>query len=62
MPYDITFMLNPQYETNECTYEQKQTNRNVEQACGCQEGEEGLGSEGLGSLGLADAVYCIHDG
>ena len=48
MPYDMDFMLNPQYETNERIYEQKQTNRNVEQACGCQEGEQGLGSEGLG--------------
>ena len=50
MPYDITYMLNPQYKTNEHIYEQKMTKINVEQTCGCQEGEEGLGSEGLGFL------------
>ena len=46
IPYDITYMWNLKYATNESIYKQKQTHRPRDQICGCQvggeEGEDGL--------------------
>ena len=40
IPYDITYMSNLKYGTNDPIYKQKQTRRHREQTYGCQ-GEEG---------------------
>ena len=50
MPYDITYMWNPKYDTNQL--KQKQTHRHREQTCVCQ---GAVGEEWTGSLGLAEA-------
>ena len=49
IPYDITYMWNLKYDTNE---------RYREQTCGWQGGEE-VGVGWIGSLGLADANHYI---
>ena len=49
IPYDITYMWNLKYNTNEQTYETK-TDSDREQTCGCQGGGE-WGKEGLGVWG-----------
>ena len=42
MPYEITCMWNLKYDTNDLFTKQKQTQRQREQTCGCQEvGHEG---------------------
>ena len=44
IPYDITYMQNLKYDTNELSTKQKQTHRHREQICGCQgEGRVGEG-------------------
>ena len=35
LPYDITYMWNLKYATNELITKQKQTHRHKEQTCGC---------------------------
>ena len=35
IPYDITYIWNIKYGTNEPIYKQKQTHRPREQTCGC---------------------------
>ena len=52
--YDITYIWNLKYDTNQHICETKQTHSYREQTCGCQGGggvEEGRN----GSLGLAEA-------
>ena len=51
--YDITYMWNLKYDTNELTVKQKQTQRHREQTCGCQ-GEGGGGGVGKDELGVWD--------
>ena len=47
IPYDITYMWNLKYNTNQHIYETKQTHRYREQICGCQgEGWVGEGRNG----------------
>ena len=58
IPYDITYMWNLKYNTNELTMKQKETYRHREQICGGQEGG-GVGEGWSGSLGLADANFYI---
>ena len=57
IPYDITYIWNIVYSTNE-HFHRKETHG--EQTCGCQGG--GRGSGRTGSLGLIDANYCIWSG
>ena len=57
IPYDITYMWNLKYDTNEITYK---TDSQRQQTCGCQEG--GLVAEWIGSLGVADVKYYILNG
>ena len=45
MPYDITYMWNLKYDTDE-SMKQEQTHRHREQTGGCQGG--GVGRDGLG--------------
>ena len=45
IPYDVTYMWNLKYDTNEPIY--KTEHRHREQTCGCQ-GVGGWGREGLG--------------
>ena len=40
IPYDITYMQNLNYSTNDLSIEQKQTHRHREQTCGSQGGVE----------------------
>ena len=56
IPYDITYMWNLKYDTNETT---KQTHRHREQTCGWLPRGRGGGEGWSGSLGLADANYYI---
>ena len=58
IPYDITYMWNLKYDTNELFTKQKQTHRHREQTCGCQGGLR-VGEGWIGSFGLADANYYI---
>ena len=55
MLYDITYMWNLKYDTNELMYETEQTHRRRKQTCGCGGGGEGEGWSG--SLGLEGANY-----
>ena len=48
--YDITYMWNLKYDTDELMYKQKHTQRHGEQTCGYQ-GGEGVGEGWSGSLG-----------
>ena len=57
MPYDITYMWNLKYGTNEPSMEQKQTHQHGDQTCDCH--GEGKGVRWTGSLGLVDANYHI---
>ena len=50
IPYDITYMWNLKYGTNEPIYKTKQTYRHREQTCGCQ-GGRGREWDGLGVWG-----------
>ena len=43
IPYDITYMWNLKYDTNELSMKQKQTHRHRKQTCGCQGGKGGGG-------------------
>ena len=54
IPYDITYMWNLKYDTNERIYETKNSHKYREQTCGCQGGGV-VGEGGTGSLGLVDA-------
>ena len=47
IPYDITYMWDLKYDTNEHIYENRNIHRYREQTCGCQGGGE-WGTEGLG--------------
>ena len=58
IPYDITYMWNLKYDTNEVIYETDFRQR--QQTCGCQEG--GLVAEWIGNLGVADAKCYILNG
>ena len=59
MPYDITYIWNLIYGTNE-HFHRKESHGNGEQTCGCQ-GEEG-GSGMAWESGLIDADYCLWNG
>ena len=59
IPYDITYIWNLIYGTNEPFY-RKETHGLGEQTCGCQGEGEGVGW--TGNLGLIDANYCIWNG
>ena len=43
IPYDIIFMWNLKYDTNEPIYETKQNHEHWEQIGGCKDGVEGWG-------------------
>ena len=58
VPYDITYMWNLKYNTNELIYE---TDTNKKHTCACQ-GGSGMGEGQTGSLGLPDANYYIKNG
>ena len=52
IPYDITYMGNLKYGTDEPIYRLKKPNRRGQQTCGCQGGErQGRGQDGLGVWG-----------
>ena len=55
IPRDTTCMLNLKYGTNELIYE-TETDRHIEQICGCQVGDSG---GWIRSLGLADENFYI---
>jgi len=58
IPYDITYMWNLNYDTNETTYEIDIDSDITVQTWSCQ--AEGNGKEGrIGSLRLVDANYYI---
>ena len=59
IPYDITYIWNPMYGTNE-SFHRKESHGLEEQTCGCQ--GEGKGVGWIGSLGLIDANYCFCNG
>ena len=59
IPYDITYMWNLKYDTNEHIYG-TETDSQRAQTCGRQGGRGGGGW--MGSLGLADANYYIENG
>ena len=40
IPYDVTYLQNLKYDTNDISMKQKQTHRYGEQTCGCQGGGE----------------------
>ena len=56
--YDVTYMWNLKYDTNELIHKTATRLIDREQTCGCQ-GGEGVGEGWSGSLGLADANYYI---
>ena len=56
MPYEVTFMWNLKYDTNEFIY--KSGPGSQTEICGFQ-GEQDMGKDWIGSLGLADANYYI---
>jgi len=56
IPYDITYIWNLIYSTNE-PFHRKENHGLGEQACGCQGGGERVGW--TGNLGLIDANYCL---
>ena len=47
MPYDVTYMWNLKYDTNEPVYE-KLTDSQREQTCDCQEGRRDGGGKDWG--------------
>ena len=53
MPYDITYMWNLKYDTNELIYQTETDSQTQRTTCGCQ--REGAWEGRTGSLGLADA-------
>ena len=56
IPYDITYMWNVKYDTNELIYK-TETDSDIEnQTYGCQRADR-VGEGWIGSLGLADANY-----
>ena len=61
IPYDITYMWNLKYDTNEpfCKTE-KQTHRHGEQTCGCQGGGEESGMDG--EFGVSRCKLYIQNG
>ena len=58
IPYDITYMWNLIYDTNEPVCKTKQTHRHGEQTCGCQ-GGAGEGEGWNRRLRLVDASSYI---
>ena len=61
IPYDISYMQNLIYGTNEHIYKIEINSQNREQIIGYQ-GEEGGRVGWTGSLGLVDANYYIQNG
>ena len=59
IPYDITYIWNLIYGTNE-SFHRKENHGLGEQTCGCHGGGEEVGW--LGSLGLIDTNYCLWNG
>ena len=60
IPYDITYILNLIYGTNE-PFHRKENHGHGEQTCGVAKGEgEGVGW--IGNLRLIDANYCLWNG
>ena len=59
--YDITYMWNLKYDTDELMYKQKHTQRHGEQTCGYQ-GGEGVGEGWTENFRLVNANYCISSG
>ena len=59
IPYDITYIWNPMYGTNE-SFHRKENRGHGEQTCGCQERVGGVGE--TGNLGLIYANYCLWNG
>ena len=47
IPYDVIYMWNLKYDTNDLSYETNRLTDLEKQTCGCQ-GGEGWGREGLG--------------
>ena len=64
IPYDITYMQNLKYDTNELIYETEteETHRYRQQTCVCQGVGGGVWEGWIGSLGLADANFYIQNG
>ena len=58
IPYDVTYMRNLRYNTNEDIYETETDPQIQRQTCGCQ-GERGMGEGRIGSLRLVAANYYI---
>ena len=57
IPYDITYMWNLKYDTNELIYETETDSQTQKTDLQLPGGEEGAGEGWIGSLGLADANY-----
>ena len=45
IPYDITYLQNLKYDTNQHNYKTKKTHRYRQKTCGCQGGRWGRGGE-----------------
>ena len=58
IPYDITYMWNLKYDTNEHIYKTNRLTDIREQPCGCHRGGS-VGEGRTGSLGSADADYYV---
>ena len=61
IPYDMSYMWNLKYDTNEHIQETEMDHRHREQTCGCQ-GGGWVGEGWTWSLGLADANSYIQNG
>ena len=48
IPYDITFMWNLKYDTNELMYKNRNRLTDIEKRLVVAKGEKGLGRDGLG--------------
>ena len=57
--YDITYMQNLKYGTNEPIYKTETDSQTQKQTCGRQGKEDE--EEWIGGLGLADINYCIRN-
>ena len=60
IPYDITYMWNLKYVTDDPIYKTETDHRDGEQTCGCPGRREEVGW--MASLGLVNTKYCIWSG
>ena len=61
IPYNITYMQNLKYNTNELIYK-TETGSQTQRTDSCCQGGRVVKERWIGSLGLADANYYMQDG